>query len=146
MDKFPYVLMGDLEGAIIHILSNAPEITGFAGGAPTVSSTLDGFRRTNNRWIAVSLEGGGDQYPVIAKSRVDFNVFAETRTIAHNLAQIAMAVIFRERGQPFPAYRVRYHDVKVETGLVRADDKLSDSPRYLFALRIHHAPRPNSGV
>lgn len=129
----------------MNILLDAAEITGFSGGAPNVSTTLDGYE-INDRWINISLEGGSFQYPVIMESRVDVNVFAETRSVAHDLAQTALAVILREMGQPFPTYRVRYHNVKVETGLVRADDKLNDSPRYLFALRISHAPRPNSGV
>jgi hypothetical protein len=142
MEKWKYVLQGDLTAAVINQLRNAPEISGFAGGAPTVSSTLDGYV-IGNRWISVSLEGGSFKWPVVANARVDFNVFAESRTVAHDMAQVALAVLFREMGQPTsPTYGVRITDVRVETGLTRADDKMSDSARFLFALRITYVPAP----
>lgn len=141
MDKYPFVLQGDLESALIQILKTAPELTGFAGGAPTISTTLDGFR-IGQRWIVLSSEGGNFQWPKIQLARVDVNVFAERRKPAYALAQMALAVLFREMGQPSPAYSLRTCNIKVETGLVRADDKLNDSARYLFALRYSFVPYP----
>lgn len=139
MEQWPYVIAGDLEAALIQILSAAPEISTYTGGAPNVSTTLDGYE-IGNRWVVISLEGGNFDWPVIAKARVDVNVFAETRTHAHDIAQICLAVLFREMGQPSPDFGLRTLEHKVETGLVRADDKLNDSPRYLFSLRTSYVP------
>lgn len=139
MDKYPLVVQGDAEGALVDILMNAPELTGFAGGAPTISTTLDEYQ-IGDRWITVSAEGGSGKFPKIAKPRVDFNVFAERRVPAHDMAQLALGILFREMGQPMGDFGVRMHRIVVETGLVRADDKLTDAARYVFALRIHLVP------
>lgn len=137
MEKWNYVLQGDVEAAIIYILRNASEIINFSGGAPEVSSTLDGYV-PGDRWITVSLEGGNLKWPRVMNARADFNVFADSRTTAHDMAQVALAVLFREMGQPTPYVRIT--DLKVETGLMRADDRLNDSARYLFALRVTYVP------
>lgn len=139
MDKWPWVLQGDIEAALIEILLDAPEISGFPGGAPNVSTTLDGFD-SGMRWIVVSSEGGSHKFPKIMRARMDFNVFGETRAVAYDIAQICLAVLFREMGQPSPNHGLRIHRHRVETGLVRADDKLNDAPRYLFSLRSHFVP------
>jgi hypothetical protein len=139
VEKWPYVIQGDVEAALIEIIRTAPEISGFPGGAPNVSTTLDGFNE-GMRWITVSAEGGSFKFPILIRARIDINVFAETRTIAHDIAQIAFAVLFREQGQPSPNHGLRIHRHRVETGLVRADDKINDTPRYLFSLRSHFVP------
>lgn len=143
MDKWPTVIQGDVEAALIEIIRNATEVSGFPGGAPNVSTTLDGFDK-GLRWVVVSSEGGSFKFPVIMRTRIDINVFAETRTVAHDLAQIIFAVLFREQGQPSPNHGLRIHKHRVETGLVRADDKLNDAPRYLFSLRSHFVPYSGS--
>lgn len=133
------VVAGDLESALIKILKNATEIVNFAGGAPIISTTLDNHQ-IGQRWIVVSSEGGSFRWPKLHSARVDFNVFAEKRKVAYALAQLALGILFREMGQPSATYGVRTADIKVETGLVRADDPLNDQPRYLFALRISYVP------
>lgn len=139
MEKFPLVVQGDIESALVKILQTAPELTGYAGGAPTISPTLDGYQ-IGQRWITVSSEGGSFSWPKLYNARVDFNVFAEKRKVAYALAQLALGILFREMGQPSATYGVRTANIKVETGLVRADDALNDQPRYLFALRISYVP------
>jgi hypothetical protein len=139
MDKWEYIIQGDIEAALINILRSADEIQDFAGGEPNVSTTLDGYN-IGDRWVAVSLEGGSFKWPKIVRSRVDFNVFAETRTVAHDISQTILAVLFREMGQPSPTYGLRTFRFRVETGPVRADDKLTDAPRYVFSLRAHFIP------
>lgn len=140
MEKWPYVVSGDIEAACIHVLRTAPEIIGFSGGAPTVTTTLDGYP-IGGRWIAVSREGGTFNWPVTTRARVDFNVFASTRTVAHDIAQVALAVLFREMGQDTtPSYGLVVTDITIETNLIRADDRLNDSPRFLFSLRITYVP------
>lgn len=139
MQKWPMIEQGDLEGALIKILTDAPEISGFAGGAPNVSSTLRDYV-PGDRWITISHEGGTSDWPKIANARIDVNVFANTRTDALRIAQKALGVLIRETGQPSPAHGVRTLKLAVETGLIRADDKFNDKPRYLFSLRIAYVP------
>lgn len=120
----------------------APEISDFSGGAPTVTTTLDEFVE-GSRWIIVSAEGGSFQSPVIRRSRIDIQVFAETRSVAIDLIEVVLAVLFREQGQPSPNHGLRIHKHRVETGPVRADDKLNDTPRYVVSLRTHYKPYYN---
>lgn len=139
MEKWPYIYFGDLEAALIQIIQEAPEIIAFPGGAPRVSTTLKDYT-VGDRWITVNQEGGSLDRPIINRARVDFNVFGPSRSVAHDLAQTAFAVLFREMGQPSPDFGLRTLGIRVETGLTRADDKLNDSARFLFALRISYVP------
>lgn len=139
MEKWEYIVHGDLEAAMVHIIRTASEVVNFGGGAPHVSTSLRGFE-VGDRRVVISLEGGSFRWPIQTRSRVDVNVFAETRTVAHDLVQIILAVLHREAGQPSPDYGLRITKHRVETGPVRADDKISDSPRYVFSLRTHHIP------
>lgn len=123
----------------MQILREAPELDTYPGGAPNIDTTLEGFD-AGDRWITVSLEGGSFDWPKIAQARVDVNCFAESSLVAQDLAQTALAILWREMGQPSPDFGVRTCNIKVETGMVRADDKLTDSARYLFALRISYVP------
>lgn len=134
-----YIVQGDAEAACISILNAATEISGFAGGAPRVSSDAVGYQM-KARWITVSREGGSMIWPKVDKPRVDFNVYAETRTVAHNLAQIAQAAMFRAMGQAFPDFGLCITDVKIETGIFRIPDKETGSPRYVFSLRLTCVP------
>ena len=139
MEKWPLVVQGDVEAAIIDIIRSAPEIQAFPGGAPQVRTTLDGFQAPM-RWVVVSLEGGSFKWPLLVRARIDVNVFAETRTAAHDLVQLILAVLHREAGQPSAAYGVRITKHRIETGPIRADDRLNDSPRYVFSLRTQYVP------
>lgn len=124
---------------MIHILMSATEISGFAGGAPRVSADMVGYEM-GARWIKVSREGGSKRWPLVDKPRIDVNVMAKTRDVAHDLAQVAEAVLFRAMGQGFPTYGLFLSDVAEETGPVRVDDPQTGSPRYVFALRLTCVP------
>lgn len=137
--NWQYVLQGDVEAACINLLKDAPEITGFAGGAPRVSSDLQGFQM-GARWVMVSREGGSLAWPKIDYPRLDFNIYGETRKVAHDLAQVAQAVMFRSMDSTFPQFGVRITNVKVETGILRAPDPSTGSLRYVFALRLTCVP------
>lgn len=139
MTFFPIVVQGDTEAACIAILGTATEITGFAGGAPRISGDMVGYQM-GVRWIKVSREGGAKVWPRIDRPRIDFNVLAETRTAAHDIAQVAEAVMIRAMGQAFPQYGLFLSDVREETGPVRVDDPKTGSPRYVFALRLTVVP------
>lgn len=137
--EWPIIIHGDAEAAIIALINTAPEIIGFSGGAPRVSSDMIEYQK-GDRWIMVSLEGGTKVWPRIWKPRVDINVFGKTRTTTHNLAQVAQAVIIQGMNQAFPEYGIKLTDAKVETDLFRAPDKETGSSRYVFAMRLTCVP------
>lgn len=134
-----YIPQGDVEAAIIKMLKNATEVVNFSGGAPRVSSDLQDYQ-ARARWIMVSREGGYLVWPKIDKPRIDINVFAESRKVAHDLAQVAQAVIFRGMDATFPEFGMRITDVRMETGMFRVPDRETGSPRYVFALRLTCVP------
>lgn len=133
------IIQGDAESAVISMLTGSSELMGFPGGSPTVSSDLQGYQ-AGMRWMTVQRQGGSLFWPRIDKPRIDVNVFAETRTVAHDLAQVAQAVCLREMGQPFPSANVFVSDVRIETGLIRVPDPPTGSHRYLFSLRLTCVP------
>lgn len=140
--QWQYIKHGDIEAAMIHILSTASEIVNFSGGAPTVRADYIGYNM-GDRWIQVIREGGSKTWPVIDRPRVDFQVLADRRSVALELAQVAEAVIFREMGQRFPTYGVFIADAKEETAPFRAPDKETGSYRYIFAIRFTCTPTFN---
>lgn len=130
---YPYLVFGDVEAACIDELKNASEVLAFTG--IRVSSDFNGYQ-TPARWITVSREGGNVVELALDKPRIDFQVLAETRTVAHNIAQVAQAVIFRAIGKKYPTHNVQIADAEVETGIFRVPDKETGSPRYVFSLRL----------
>ena len=137
--QWEYIPQGDTEAMVIDILENSTEIDNFPGGPPTVSSDYTGYSM-GARWIMVSREGGFLRWPHVDKPRIDLYVLAETRSVAHDLAQVAQAVIRQAMGQAFPTYGVVLSDVQVETGITRVPDKETGSPRYVLALRLACVP------
>lgn len=140
---WPYLPQGDIEAAIIYLLTNSPHITGFPGGAPLVRPDYIGYDfkdSTKNRWIMVTREGGNLLWPKIDKPRVDLQVLGPTRTVAHNLAQVAQAVVLNASGQSFPSFGTKITNVQVETGVTRVPDRETGSPRYISALRLTCVP------
>lgn len=139
MPYWQYIKQGDSEAACVSILRTATEISAFPGGAPNVSTNVVGYTM-GDRWIMVSREGGTTVWPSVDKPRIDFNVYAETRAVAHDLAQVAIAVMFRAMGQRYATYHLFLTDVTMETGLVRVPDKPTGAERYIFALRLTITP------
>jgi hypothetical protein len=136
--EWPLIVHGDIEGACLDILKNATEIQALT--LDGISSNLKDYRR-GKKWIQVVREGGALPWPKKAdKSRVDFMCFGNTRPEAHNIAQVAQAVLCRAMGA-YVGFGVRLIDVKTETGVYRLPDKDTDSPRYMFSLRITCTPQ-----
>jgi hypothetical protein len=129
-------LHGDIEALIIDVLANDPDIAGYS---PTVTSDMVGFQQ-NARWIEVIRQGGNvtTSSGVIDKPRVDINVFAESRTVAHDIAQLTQRALLLARGTS--GFGCKITDVKIETGIYRSPDKFSDTPRFILALRLTVVP------
>lgn len=136
-----FIRQGDAEAAIVDILDNyTPELIPFDTPSKPLSikTTLVGYQM-GDRWIEVSLEGGADNWPKIWKPRIDFEVHAETRTVAHDMAQVAKASIQRAMGF-YSGKGINLCDAKTEQGLTRVPDKLGETPRYIFSLRLTVTP------
>src|SRR6476646_3303424 len=96
VSEWPLIVHGDVEGACIDILKTSTEIQ--ALNLDGVASNLKGYQR-GKKWIEVVREGGALPWPRKAdKPRVDFMCFANSRTEASEIAQVAQAVICRAMG------------------------------------------------
>lgn len=136
---WPYIEHGDVEGACIDILKNAPEIIALTPSVRVSSNLL--HYEAGDRWIEVVREGGALPWPKKAdKPRVDFMCYGNSRTEALKTAQVALAVICRAMGT-YVGFGVKLLDVKVETGIYRLPDKPTDAPRYFFSLRLTCTPQ-----
>jgi hypothetical protein len=131
---------GDTEAAVRDILANdTPELPHFPPNPPlTITTNLIGFV-PEQRWIVISQEGGSMQWPKIFRCRVDVEVFAERRSVAREISEIALASIFRQTGI-YRGYGVFISDVTLEQGITRIPDKLQGVSRYVFAVRLTTVP------
>lgn|SRR5574338_223288 len=138
MGQPEYIEHGDAEAAIIDILrTQTPELS-FSTGRPTIQADMTGYT-VGARWIMVTQEGSLESWPVIDRPRIDFEVYAERRSVARDIAAICLASVKRQMG----VYRgngLFLSDVKLEQGLTRVPDKYEESPRYVFAVRLTTRP------
>lgn len=131
-----YPVQGDAEAAVISILRSDSSVAAFS---PTrISSDAVGYQK-GNLWVQVTRQGGNIQSYVVDKPRIDINVYGPDRTTAHDLAQVVQSVLLNSRG--YRGNGISISDVRVETGIFRTNDLLTDSPRYIFALRLTVTPR-----
>ncbi len=135
------IIHGDAEALIVDVLENlTPELQLYS---PTISTDLRNYQ-AGMRWVMVTAEGGNHaQWNVINKPRIDVEVRAERRDVAHQIAQICFGSIYRS--VPYSAYGATLSQVKTELGLVNVPDKEEEeSYRYLFSLRIVCTIHPDS--
>lgn len=140
-EPWQYVRQGDAEAAVIDILKNdTPELPHYPPN-PTlfIKANLIGFE-PQQRWIVVSQEGAAMTWPHISRPRIDVEVFAERRTIAREIAEIAQAGIFRQMGSYY-GFGLFICDVKLEQGLTNIPDKYQNVARFAFAVRLTTVPR-----
>lgn len=130
------IVPGDAEAAVIDILSNStPELSGLG---ITFSSDLVGYE-PGDRWVMVTQEGSSAGWPKIDKPRIDIEVYADIREDARDIAALCQASVLRAMGN-YSGKGLKITDAKVELGLTRVPDKLSEKPRYILALRLTTVP------
>lgn len=128
------VIHGDVEALLVDIIQNStPELASF--GPPRVSTDLRDYQE-GERWVAISVEGGlHDAWNLIWNPRLDVEIRAETRSLAHDISQIVFASLFR--AVPHSAWGETLSEVKTELGLTKVSDKEEvASYRYVFSLRL----------
>lgn len=138
----PLVIHGDVEALIIEILENTSELQPYS---PTIATDLRNYETDSGlNWIMVTAEGGAHTvFNVINKPRIDIEVRAGRRDIAHQITQICIGSIYRS--VPYAAYGAFLSDIKTELGPVNVPDKEEEeSYRYLFALRAVCTVDPDS--
>lgn len=135
-----YVLQGDAEAAILDIITNdTPELPWFPPH-PTlyVSTNMRGYA-TGQRRIMITQEGSLERWPKIERPRIDVEVFAERRSVAHDIASICVASLRRAMGS-YRGFGLFISDCKLEQGITRIPDKFEESSRYVFAVRLTIVP------
>ncbi|MFC6021508.1 hypothetical protein ACFP2T_35735 [Plantactinospora solaniradicis] len=136
-----WILHGDPAGAAVDILTNyTPELTPYA--LTNIAKDLVGWSKPQ-RWITVTREGGLNKWPKISKPRLDFYIYAESDNACQDISNIAEASLFRA-AKIYRGCGVRIHRVVEEVGAIDAYDRLSESNRYFFTLRLTTTPDPET--
>lgn len=135
-----YIPGGDIEAAVIDILSTSPEL--IAMDIASITSDMKGFTR-GDRWIVVSRQGGSYPWPKPEHARIDIECIAENRAAANDMIRAAQAIMFREQNN-YVGKGVRYISCSVESGIFKTSEKNTDQTRYILALRVVHKPDPSS--
>lgn len=137
MGPWDYVEGGDAEAAVIDIILSTPE---FAAAYPDaiVSSDMIGYTSEQRR-VVVSQEGAFESFLHIEHPRIDFEVYAERRAVAFDMAKICLASVKYQAGR-YVGNGIRLTDCRVEQGLTKVPDKYSESDRYIFSVRLTCVP------
>lgn len=128
-----FIAFGDAEAAAVEILRASPDVTAYA---PGISTDLIGWRAPQ-RWVRVVRSGGNPlNWLALDGPRLTFDVFAEDKAVAHDMAQAARAAMFARIGN-YTGNRLRLANVTDAAGLAWLHDP--DEPlvaRYVFALNL----------
>lgn len=136
--QWEFITHGDTEAAIVDILENLTPELDYADGRPTVSTNFLGYT-VGDRWIMVSQEGAFVVWPNINRPRIDIQVLADRRSVAHDMADICLASIRYQMGR-YRGYGLFLADAIIELGLTRVPDRRQEADRYIFALRLTTKP------
>jgi hypothetical protein len=132
-----FIVGGDAEAAVVDILKNlTPELSYIN---PTVSTNLVGYT-VGARWIEVTQEGSLEKLLHIDSPRIDVGVYAERRSVSHDMAKISLASIKYQAGR-YRANGLFISSCTLEQGLTRVSDKLQESSRYIFSVRLVCVPK-----
>lgn len=134
-----YIEGGDTEAAIIDILFNLTPELGYAN--PTISTNMRGYT-VGDRWIEVTQEGSLERFLHIDHPRIDVGVYAERRSVAHDMAKVCLASIKYQAGR-YRGNGIFISSCSLEQGLTRVPDKYQESDRYIFSVRLVCVPKEN---
>jgi hypothetical protein len=139
--QWEWIEHGDPEAAMVDILLNlTPELGAF--GPPTISTNLIGYTY-GSRWISISLEGAMERWPAINRPRIDVEVLAERRSVAHDISSICLASVKYQMGR-YRGNGLFLSDAILEQGFTRVPDRYEEESRYSFAFRF--TTRPSGSV
>lgn len=144
MGQPEFIIHGDAEAAVVDIFTNdTPELPHFPPNPPLhISVNMLGYEAEQRR-IVVIQEGATERWPKISRPRIDVEVYAERRSVAKDIAEICLASVKRAMGD-YSGFGLFISDVRLEQGITRIPDKLQESSRYLFSVRLTVTPSPPS--
>lgn len=132
MSQQEFILFGDVEAAVIDILSNASEITAF--NPVNITTDQVGYV-SGDRWIEIGLEGGSYRFARPARPRIDITTYAENRSVALDMIVTCQAVLFREQGN-YRGHGINFIACQVETYIFKSNDRDSGTVKYILSLRF----------
>jgi hypothetical protein len=132
-----FVMGGDTEAAVVDILLNLTPELAYANA--TISTNLLDYM-VGDRWVFVTQEGSFESFQHLDHPRIDFEVYAERRSVAFDMAKICLASVKYQAGR-YRGNGIFISDCKVEQGLTRVPDKLQEAPRYIFSVRLTCVPK-----
>jgi len=133
------IIEPDVEGGIITILTNDPNIQAFA--PVTVSGSYQGYVNSMT-WIHVYRgPGGSTSWPMPVNAIIHFDVIAATREICNPLARTVRGVVHAHRGDVTgsPGNGMRITDLADVAGIQWLPD-LAGMPRYIFSVQVSARP------
>lgn len=136
--NFPIVIYGDPVGLCINILRNSVDVLALVD-EDKISSNLLEYQPTDLRIEVVS--GGGWRHRLKPyKPRIDFYCYAPRRSVAHQIAGTAEAVLLASIG--YESNGLFLCDARSEAGITEIPDRLQELNRQFFSLRLTVTPRP----
>lgn len=135
---WPVIIHGDPVGAVIDILRNADDVTDLVPDT-NISSDLKGYQ-AQSPWIEVVSGGGWRARLKIYKPRVDVYCYHPIRSRCWDIAQAAESTLIASIG--YAGKGLFLSDIRSESGITEIPDRLQESNRQYFALRLTVTPRP----
>jgi hypothetical protein len=138
MARGELIVRGDAAASVIDMLHSAPEISSLAP-AVKVMGDLVGFS-TGERRIVVQQKGASPTYSVVvSRPRIDLWSYAENRNMAHDLADLAWAILRAERGN-YVGNGLLLVDVNEFVGMTWQPDAHTGAPCFLQSLQLRTRP------
>ena len=126
------IIQGDSEAAVIDIIQNSSRVLAFS--PVKITTSLHGYV-AGNVWIEITRQGGSYKWTKPSYPRIDFAIYGPTRSVAHDLAQVCLGVMFQNQNN-YTGFGVRYVACEVETDLFEAQEKDTNQYQYIFSLRL----------
>lgn len=130
------VVFPDSEWIVTDYLTSRPDVT-----AP-VATNLIGWTEGQRR-IVVTRIGGVPEIPYrLDHPRLDIDCYAESKTAAHDLAQIARVAIHDLPDVDYSSMGAVVSHVADETGFQWLPEQISNAARYIFTVALSVHPYP----
>lgn len=133
-----YVNFGDIEAAVVdYYINDCPLLIAHIP-VTNISTNMVGYV-DGDRWIQITQQGSVEVWPTVDRPRIDVEVYAERRSVALDLANIALGYLKMMPGN-YTGFGLTVTDCKREQGITRIPDPYIESSRYIFARRLTTRP------
>jgi hypothetical protein len=132
MSENPFVLFGDIEAAVIDLLTTDSRLTPF--GIKVITTDMKDYV-SGDLYVVVELEGGSYKFKGVKRPRIDITVYGPNRGLAYDVSAMIQAVIINRSGN-YRNHGVNIVSVQIETDIFRSQEKDTNNVRYIQALRL----------